>query len=204
LKAPFNSSTADCAHEKIWLLQTAAGDEQAFRRLFDAWRHRIYSFALHLTENRTSADEIVQEVFLRVWLHRQKLPDVIYFQAWLYSIARHQVFDALKAQAKERSMMTSMAGSSYCNSVEEHMTSKEYTHLLLEAVNRLPERQQQIYHLSRDNGIRHEEIAGRLQISRHTVKTHLVLALRSIRKYLHYHSDGVLVYVLIWNFMKLF
>lgn len=179
------------------LLQTAEGNEKAFREIFDAYRQRIYSFALHLTEDSSMADEIVQEVFLRVWLHRQKLPGVLHFNAWLHSIARNQVFDALKAMARERSIPASMPVPAAVNNIDEVIADKAYAQLLQEAIGQLSGQQQLIYHLSRDTGIQHAEIAGRLNISRNTVKTHLVHALRSIRKYLQYHSDGVLVLVLV-------
>jgi len=197
LKAPLNSATVVLPNEKAWLLQTAEGNEKAFREIFDAYRQRIYSFALHLTEDSSLADEIVQEVFLRVWLHRQKLPDVIHFNAWLHTIARNQVFDALKAIARERTMSASMPVQAAVNNIDQTIADKEYEQLLQEAIGQLSGRQQLIYHLSRDTGIQHAEIAGRLNISRNTVKTHLVHALRSIRKYLQYHSDRVLVFVLI-------
>jgi len=197
LEAPVYNATTVLPDEKALLLYTSEGNEQAFRKLFDAYRQRIYSFALHLTENSSVADEIVQEVFLRVWLHRQKLPGVVHFNAWLHSIARNQVFDALKAMAKERSLAALMPVNSVINTVEAAMADKEYEQLLQKAVNQLSERQQQIYHLSRDAGIQHAEIAHRLNISRNTVKTHLVHALRTIRRYLQYHSDGVLVLILV-------
>ena len=197
MEAPVYNATTVLPDEKALLLQTSEGNEQAFRKLFDAYRQRIYSFALHLTENSSIADEIVQEVFLRVWLHRQKLPAVVHFNAWLHSIARNQVFDALKAMAKERSISALMPVCTAFNTVEAVMADKEYELLLQQAVNQLSERQQQIYHLSRDAGIQHAEIADRLNISRNTVKTHLVHALRTIRRYLQYHSDGVLVLILV-------
>ena len=197
MKALPHSATNTLPGEKAFLLQTAEGNEQAFRVIFDAYRPRIYSFALHVTEDTSLADEIVQETFLRVWLHRQKLPGVLHFNAWLYSIARNQVFDALKAIAKARTAAASMPVPASVNNVDESIADKEYAHLLQEAIGQLSGRQQLIYHLSRDTGIQHAEIAGRLNISRHTVKTHLVHALKSIRKYLQFHSDGVLMLILI-------
>ena len=194
--APLNNTTI-LPGEKAILLQVAEGDAHAFRVLFDAYRHRIYSFALHLTENTATADEIVQEVFLRVWLYRDKLPGVVHFNAWLHTIARHEVFDALKAMAREREVCREMPALPWANNVEESMADKEYDVLLRQAVGRLSERQQLIYHLSRDGGIRHAEIAGRLNISRNTVKTHLVHALKTIRRYLQYHSDGVIIIIII-------
>ncbi|MBS1564709.1 MAG: RNA polymerase sigma-70 factor, partial [Bacteroidetes bacterium] len=193
MKSLLNNATVLLPDEKALLLQTAAGDEIAFRSVFDAYRPRIYSFAFHLTENNVMADEIVQETFLRVWLHRQKLPEVDYFNAWLHSIARNLVTDALKRIAKERLAQASMPVTATISNADEAMTDKEYARLLQEAIGQLPDRQQQIYQLSRDAGIQHAEIAGRLNISRHTVKTHLVLALKSIREYLKYNGVMVLL-----------
>lgn len=176
------------------LQQVAAGNETAFRRLFNAYRKKIYAYALHVTENESAADEIVQDVFLKVWLHRQTLPTLINFNAWIYTIARNHIFDALKALARERNTRKelSLVMEVSANNVDQLLLNKEYAHLLEEALNRLSPQQRLIFNLSRHAGNRHADIAGQLNISRHTVKTHLVHALRTIRSYFKLHSDHIL------------
>jgi RNA polymerase sigma-70 factor (ECF subfamily) len=78
------------------------------------------------------------------------------------------------------------------NCVEDQVLSKENEERLQQALNRLPPRQRLIFTLSRHQGMKHEEIASHLRISRHTVKTHLVQALKTLRDVLHFHSEILL------------
>ena len=179
--------------EKELLIQIAAGCESSFRKIFDYYRTRIYAYALHLTENESIADEVLQEVFLKVWINRQSLLKVSNFKAWLYVIARNHVYDALKAIARERISRKELSATfSYSsNNVEYILLNKEYENLLQQALNQLSPQQRLIYNLSRQTGARHADIAGKLKISSNTVKTHLVHALRTIRTYFKIHSDQV-------------
>jgi RNA polymerase sigma-70 factor (ECF subfamily) len=164
-----NHITPMLPNEKELLSFIAAGDESAFRK-------------------------IIQDVFLKVWINRHSLVNITNFNAWLYAIARNHIADAMKAIAKERTSHKQWGrvipiGS---NQVEEAMADKENQYLLQQALNQLSPQQRLIYNLTRDAGAKHAEIAGQLNISRNTVKTHLVHALRTIRTYLQFHSDRVL------------
>jgi len=186
--------TLPLPNENDLLVRVAEGDEKAFGIIFHHYRSRIYSYAFHLSGNSGQSDELVQEVFLKVWLSRGKIPHVLRFDNWLFAIARNQVFDMLKGMAKEASARRQMAelldpDSQYG---DDPILSKENEERLQQALERLPPRQKLIFTLSRHEGMKHEEIASRLHISRNTVKTHLVQALRTLRIVLHFHSEIVL------------
>ena len=186
-------------NEKELLSCVAAGDESAFRKIYDTYRPKIYTYALRLTEHESIADDIIQDVFLKVWVNRHSLINITNFNAWLYAIARNHMADAMKAIAKERTShkQWGQAIPIGINPVEEAMADKENQHLLQQALNQLSPQQRLIYNLTRDAGAKHAEIAGQLNISRNTVKTHLVHALRTIRTYLQFHSDQVLFIIFI-------
>ena len=172
--------------DQTLLASLSAGNEAAFRRLFDRYRGRIYSYALRLSENTSMADEVVQDVFLKVWLKREALPEVENFSAWLYAIARNRMFDMMKLQAREMHARETVQEEDApgANNAELSLLEKEQQLLLKDALAKLSPRQQLIYNLSRDRGMKHEEIAHTLNISRNTVKTHLVHALRVIRDHI--------------------
>jgi RNA polymerase sigma-70 factor (family 1) len=193
-------------NEKELLSCIAAGNESAFRKIYDTYRPKIYAYALRLTEYESIADDIIQDVFLKVWINRHSLVNITNFNAWLYAIARNHIADAMKAIAKERTSHKQWGrvipiGS---NQVEEAMADKENQYLLQQALNQLSPQQRLIYNLTRDAGAKHAEIAGQLNISRNTVKTHMVHALRSIRNYLQFHSDHVLLFVILLRVTELF
>jgi RNA polymerase sigma-70 factor (family 1) len=184
--------TLPLTNENDLLTRVAAGDEKAFGIIFHHYRQKIYSYAFHLSGDSGQADELVQEVFLKVWLHRNKIPHVLRFDNWLFTIARNQVFDMLKAMAKEAAFRRQMSHllDPGANPVEDRMLTRENELRLQQALDHLPPRQKLIFTLSRHQGMKHEEIATQLHISRHTVKTHLVQALKTLRGLLHLPSDG--------------
>jgi len=191
------------SNETDLLVRVAEGDEKAFGILFHHYRERIYSYALHLFGNSGLADELVQDVFLKVWLSRDKVQHVLRFDSWLFIIARNQVFDTLKLLAKEDSARKQMANlqDQDTNTVEDQLLTKENEIRLQEALSRLSPQQKLIFTLSRHQGMKHEEIASRLNISRNTVKTHLVHALKTLRGTLHFHSDTLLPIFLFLHYL---
>ncbi|MBS1664324.1 MAG: RNA polymerase sigma-70 factor [Bacteroidetes bacterium] len=188
-------------NENNLLARIAEGDEKAFGVLFHHYRERIYSYAYHLSGNNAQADELVQDVFLKVWLNREKIPHVLRFDSWLFTIARNQIFDLLKNMAKEASLRRQIAEllSVSDNPVEDHILSRENEEQLQRALDQLSPRQKLIFTLSRNQGMKHEEIASRLHISRHTVKTHLVQALKTLRDTLHFQSDRLLIFIFLFT-----
>ena len=181
------------SNETDLLVRVGEGDERAFGTLFHHYRERIYSYAMHLFGNNSLADELVQDVFLKVWLSRDKIQHVLRFDSWLFIIARNQVFDTLKLLAKEDSARKQMASllDPDTDTVEDQLLTKENELRLQEALSRLSPQQKLIFTLSRHQGLKHEEIASRLNISRNTVKTHLVHALKTLRDILRFHADAL-------------
>jgi RNA polymerase sigma-70 factor (ECF subfamily) len=96
--------------------------------------------------------------------------------------------------ARESELRQQMAGllDPDVNPVEDQLLSRENEQRLQQALDQLPPRQRLIFTLSRHQGMKHDEIADQLHISRHTVKTHLVQALKKLRRVLHFPADGVL------------
>lgn len=184
-------SGSELLNESNILLSVAEGDTQAFRLLFDHYRPKIYSYALHLTESSSHADEVVQEVFLKLWTNRQSLRQVESFNGWLYAVARHCIFDAFKKTAKEARAMKEIgeAGAVASNNVDDLILERENEQLLQKALSMLSPQQQTIYYLSRHRGMKHEEIAKELSISKNTVKVHMVNALKAIREYVSKNPD---------------
>lgn len=174
--------------ENELLARLARGEEKAFGIIFHHYRQKIYAYAFHLCRDPHQADELVQETFLKVWLNRDKIPHLLHFDNWLFTIARNHVFDMLKDMAREQAFRRQAAGNlqPVANPVEEQLLSRENELRLREAVDQLPPRQKLIFTLSRHKGLKHEEIADELQISRHTVKTHLVQALKALRNILKF------------------
>lgn len=188
--------TLSLPNENDLLARIAQGDEAAFGVVFHHYQKKIYSYTFHLTGSKGLAEELVQDVFLKVWQHRTTLPGLLRFDNWLFTIARNKVFDLLKTMAKEVAFRRQMAVmlDPASNAVDDSIFARENEERLQKALDCLPPRQKQIFTLSRHQGLKHDEIAARLHISRHTVKTHLVQALRTLRDLL-----ALLLVLLSWR-----
>ena len=168
--------------EKELLSRVAEGDEAAFSLLFNAFHQRLGAYVYRLTESLPATQEIVQDVFVKIWLKRAILPELQSFDAYLFKAARNHVFNYLRKLARERVQQAQLEASLPASATAE--AEEEHLDLLDQAIDHLPPQQQKIYLLHRRQGLSHAEIADRLNLSVETVKKHMSLALRSIRKYL--------------------
>ncbi len=169
--------------DKILLERIAKDDEKAFREIFERYKDRFYAAALKMTRSRDMAEEVVQEVFLALWLNRNTLADVEAPESYLFSIVYHTLSRHFKRRASERLMKVEMRKrmEKYENYTEEVVVEKESRLLLQNLIKQLPSQQQMIYKLSRIEGRSRKEIAEELHISPNTVKNHLLKAMKFIR-----------------------
>jgi len=172
------------------LLKVSQGDETAFAQLFHIYQPRLDAFVMQLTGSRPLSEEIVQEIFIRIWEKREKLNHVEHFHPYLYAIARNYSLSFLKKLGRELARKQAWEASmANIQGQEDDATIKDCHRIIDQAISELPAQRQKVYLLSRDEGLRQAEIAERMAISLETVKKHMVLALRSIRHYAMAHPE---------------
>lgn len=163
--------------------EVAAGDPESFRVLFARYSSRIYLFALKLTRSKETAEEVVQDVFLKIWDDRLNLTVIENFEAYIHVVTRNHCYNILKRMAAEARAKVAI-GKEMCEmhtETEESIILHDYQHLLHRVVEQLPAQQRTVYSLCHGEGLKYEEAAERLHISKFTVKTHMQQALRAIR-----------------------
>jgi RNA polymerase sigma-70 factor (ECF subfamily) len=189
-------------NEEELLAFIANGDELAFTRLFNYYRDRIYSIAFRITHSTTIAEEIVQDVFLKIWLRRDRLIEIQNFNAYLFVITRNHVYKALKQIAKNYELTAfaerdQLAGD---NDSAGLVMEKEYNSLLKKAIDRLPSQQKKVYQYIKEKGLKREEAAGLLHLSPETVKYHLAEAMKNIRTFCMLHLDMFIGFIICFLF----
>ncbi len=172
--------------------------EETFTSLFEAYKERLFGYVLAVAHSRYTAEEITQEIFLKLWLCRHDLHLVENPEAYLFTIARNKTLNHLRKAHHDDQLITELKRQMRpcSNDVEEQVTLSESDRLLQEAVTLLSPQRQLVYRLSRNQGLDHQQIARHLQLSRNTVKNHLVQALRFIRTYLD--NNGVFLLTLFF------
>ncbi len=185
-------------NERELLLSLAQGNDHAFASVFHHYRHRIYGIALRLLGTTSQAEDVVQEVFLKMWLKRNELHEISHFKAYLFTVTRNHIFTSLKLLAREQLMESELSTTMIPDIRDAAIIHKEYEQILQRAIAQLPPQQELIYKLSKEEGLKRNEIADRLQLSPETIKVHLANAMRNIRAFCMARMDLNTFRLLIW------
>jgi RNA polymerase sigma-70 factor (family 1) len=172
-------------NEHILLQRIAMDDEQAFRELFIFYHHEIGSFTHSLLHDRETTLEVVQDIFVKIWLNRTRLLEIDNFTAYLFITTRNHVLNKIRQSLREKKRHTSYLQSASIlesSAPDEVQNIEERYQLLEKAVNNLPPQQQKVFTL-RQQGLKNPEIAKVLNISTVSVAKYQQLALRFINDY---------------------
>ncbi|MGN6439793.1 MAG: RNA polymerase sigma factor [Agriterribacter sp.] len=169
--------------EAILLHRLADGDREAFRSLYDNYRDKLFYYTLHLTHTKQLAEDILQEVFIKVWTDRERMRDVRSFDAWLFTLAKHKMINGFRRMSMEHSILAEMKKelADQIDSTTQTIDYNETNRALQTAIEQLPAQQKIVYRLRREQGLKNDEIADQLNISPLTVKKHISQASRAIR-----------------------
>jgi len=162
------------------------GNETAFKILFENNKKKIYATAFKWTKCEIAAEEITQEVFISIWISRSKLSLVKEPVAYIYTVAFNHIRRFLKKE-KNRSRILQLSVWNHkkvSNETVESIELKESQELINQALCKLTPQKKLIFNLSRQQGRSYEEIGQSLNLSPHTVKSHLSQAVKFIRAYL--------------------
>lgn len=186
------------------LRSVSQGDAQAFSTFFHIYNARLFPFVIKIVKSTAIAEEIVQETFLRAWVHRVKLAQLDEPGAWLFRIASNLALTHLRNKANEAIKHAGFSNnSSTINELTDELDKKEMSHLVEQAISQLPAKRQTVFRLSKQEGLTYQQIADQLNISTNTVKEHIVQAIKFIKEHIRKQSGiSVGISVLIQLLMK--
>ncbi len=185
--------------DKLFVKELIANDEKAFQKLFDIYAGNIYAYSKSMLKSKEYAEEIVQDVFLRVWLHRDRINPDASFKSYIFTIARNLTLNFLSKAAYDKKLKEEIFYKSQRadNQTEKLVSETEYERLKTQAIAQLPPKRRRIFEMSRNEGRSYEEISKELEISINTVKTQMSKALESIRIFLQKNTDLTLMISLL-------
>ncbi len=190
----------------VLLRKLIEGNELAMKELFRIYHARLLYFVSHFIKSEKIAEEVVMDVFMKIWTSRDSLTDVKNFDSFLFKIARNKSIDFLRSAAADRRLSMLLwdeIQKAAPEAADERLLAKEYEEKLEEAVLHLPPKCKKVYSLSREYQLSHEQIASELNISSATVNNHIVKAQRFLRDYLS-RTMNLYVFILIGKLITIF
>jgi RNA polymerase sigma-70 factor (ECF subfamily) len=184
-------------NEPDLLKRIANGDEAAFAELLEFYRNRVYSHALAYVKRSTEAEDMVQDIFVRVWVYRARLADVKDFADYLFILSRNRLLSAMRRRVREMGQELPEDILQDPDDPDVILLTHDLAQQLRKAVELLPQQQQAVFTLSRFDHLSQDEIAEKLGISKRTVKFHMGEALKFLRKYLR--ESGALLAAIVWG-----
>ena len=169
--------------EKELIILLKEGDEKAFTTLYRRYWSKVYNFSRLYLSSILEIEEVVQEVFVKVWESRSLLREDDNFKGFLFVITRNLVFNQFRRSFNENAYKLTVLSSimPYYN-LEEELTAADLQEFIEKMVKELPPRQQEVFNLSRNAHLTYKEISIHLNISEKTVERHINEALKFLKK----------------------
>lgn len=164
----------------------------AFDRIYELYSHKLFSFVFGILKNDAESEDIVQEVFIKIWESRNKLGDHKLLNSYIFTIAYNNSIDLIRKRINNDKYLDHLKNSTVVPENHSVISEIEFDELSQQAeklIMNLPERQKQVFQLHRGKGLSYSEIAKQLGISENTVENHMAKAL----KYLHQNLDNSLL-----------
>jgi RNA polymerase sigma-70 factor (ECF subfamily) len=182
--------------------QLKRGEEYALRELFFRYEEKLSLYIRKYISSKEQAEEIVQDIFIKLWEYRDNLEVDRPLHALLFTMAKHGIFNQLRAEMRNNTMKKAYTATVELNRnvTEEHLFYNEYLRLTGLAIEQLPPKRKSIFTMSRYEGKSYDEIAATLGISKDTVRLQMVKSLKFIREFMLHHADLTTIILVVTVF----
>jgi RNA polymerase sigma-70 factor (family 1) len=189
----------EASSERDLVLALQRGDEEAFETIYGLYSQRLFGRLLKLVKTEAQAQEILQDVFIKLWQYRRSLDPDKSFRSFLFKIAENKVYDFFRKAARDKVMeanLISLATTNYIN-IGEYTRAEENLILLYKAIESLPPQRQQVFRLCKLEGRSYKEVSELLSISLSTISDHIVKATKAIKEYFYKQPPSTLLITLL-------
>ncbi|MBC5642854.1 RNA polymerase sigma-70 factor [Parabacteroides sp. W1-Q-101] len=186
-------------NEPQLILSLKNGSYKAFERIYQMYAKRLFAYSLQFTKSQEESEEIVQDVFMRLWTNRAKIRQEDTLRSLLFIMTKHYLINAFRTKINQPEY------EEYIQYVNEHSVDdasyqleyQEFVAKFRAILKTLPETQQKVITLSKIEQFSNKEIADKLSLSEQTVKNQLSLGLKSLKEKLG--SLGIYLVLLFIN-----
>ena len=169
--------------EKELIIRLIESDSSAFEKLYYVYVERVYYFALRYVKNASDAEEVVQEVFTKIWESRHNIKPELSFSGYLLTTTKNTIFNDNRKKVNHQAYTTYIINYLQNNmkDVEDEIIFNDLMNLLKKMIEKLPAKRQEIFRLCRFEGLPYKEVSAKLGISEKTIETHMRLAIRDLK-----------------------
>jgi RNA polymerase sigma-70 factor (ECF subfamily) len=180
--------------EKALVLQLKGGCATAFTHLYREYSERLYYNILSLVKDEATAEELVQDIFAKIWHKREQIDIETSFGGYLFTSGRNRVYDFFATASRNQRLyerIKSTATETYSH-IEEALLSRENAGILQKAIASLTPQRRRAFELCKIEGLSYKEASTIMAVSLTTIKDHMAHARTSLRKYLDEHEEIML------------
>jgi len=175
--------------------QLKDGSKDAFRLIYDRYGIKIYRFALSYLKSEHDAEELVQEVFLKLWDKREKLNSLLNIQAFIYKIAVNSIYDFIRRKNVEQAFLSFAEGKTeLTDETWQEIIFNDMLAQINSLMEKMPEQRRKIFKMSKENGLSNDEIAVTLGLSKRTVENQIYRATAFLKENLKLDSSFSLLF----------
>lgn len=158
-----------------------SGDDGALSAIYKKYWQQLYLSAYHILKDEQACEDIIQELFIKLWDNRSSVQISVSLKAYLYASIRYEVYRQVRNSMSTSDVFDTLFDRLQTPVDYENIEYKELIAQVSSAVNALPQKCREVYKLSREEYLSHKQIASRLNISTKTVENHLTKALKQLR-----------------------
>lgn len=174
----FNDNAGD---QQFILIELQKGNERAFDAIFKQYYKPLSQFSYSFIKDQDTAENLVQEVFAKLWEKREKLANIDNLLSYLMGMVRNQSIDFLRKEKTTSKIFTKLQLEKSENTTEEQISKNEFEEKLLKSIMNLPERCRTAIEMSRFDGFSNKEIAQKMEISVKGVEALIGRSLKLLR-----------------------
>ena len=183
-----NDFTLDKKFEIECLTNLSEGDHRSYELLFLAYHPKIYHFLYGFIKDEEDAYDMAQEIFYKVWMNREMMREVKSFKAYLFTMARHMIYNHYEHNLVKEKYTLSQLDQPEVSGPEQDIFAKDLSLLIDLVISQMPAQRQRVFKMSRKEGFSSDKIASLLNIHQRTVENHISNALSDLRKVLQHVS----------------
>ena len=183
------------------VIQLKDGNQASYKVLYDKYAPMLFAFSRKYLQTREDAEEIVQEVFLRIWEKKENIDEYQSFSSYVIQAAKYRIYNGFRKKVNEQAYLDFLI---YADDSSRNFTELDVNYHAVKkkaecAIMAMPPKRQEIFRLSREDGLKNREIADRLQISIKTVENQMGLALKFLKDELSEYQILIFLFLLAQN-----